>query len=264
MTAPVDASAIVVTGAGKGIGRAIAACLAARGRPVVAIDVDRTALDRLVDEVPGVDAVAGDVRDVETLQAASRTAADRGVLGGWVNNAGIVRLGPLHAVTSEDIDAVLGNNLAAVVLGCQVALQSFLRDRTHGGIVNISSIHARAAFPGYALYDTAKGGVEALTRYVCVEYGHLGIRCNAVAPGAVDTTIVPGSLAAGRDREADLEAARALSPMHRVSSPEEIAGIVAFLLSDAARSVNGQVIGADNGMSARAVQLPPDPCVGFA
>jgi NAD(P)-dependent dehydrogenase (short-subunit alcohol dehydrogenase family) len=118
--------------------------------------------------------------------------------------------------------------------------------------------------PGYAAYDTAKGRVEALTRYVCAEYGHLGIRCNAIAPGAVKTAVVPRSTDSSRDHATDLEATRRQSPMHRVSTPGEVAEIVAFLMSDAAISINGQVIGADNGMSARAVQLPPDPAADFA
>jgi NAD(P)-dependent dehydrogenase (short-subunit alcohol dehydrogenase family) len=259
----VDPGKVVVTGAANGIGRATAVCLAARGHGVVGVDTDLAGLEKLAAEVPGARFVRGDVRDSAILDAAARLASERSRLTGWVNNAGIVRLGPLHSVTAEDVDAVLGVNLRAVVLGCQAALRAFLAGRIVGSIVNISSIHARAAFPGYALYDTAKGGVEALTRYVCVEYGHLGIRCNAVAPGAVDTAIVPGSAGPGRDRAADLDAAGRLSPMHRVSTPAEIGAIVAFLLSDAATSINGQVIAADNGMSARAVQLPPDPATAF-
>jgi NAD(P)-dependent dehydrogenase (short-subunit alcohol dehydrogenase family) len=256
-------NSVVVTGAAKGIGRATAECLAARSYAVVGVDTDTAGLDRLAAELPGARFVTGDVRDRATLLAAAELASGQGRLNCWVNNAGIVRLAPLHRVTDDDLDEVLGVNLRAVLLGCQIALQAFLAGRVAGRIVNVSSIHARAAFPGYAVYDATKGGVEALTRYVCVEYGHLGIRCNAVAPGVVDTEIVPGSAGPGRDRAADRQAAHLLSPMHRVSTPEEIAQIVAFLLSDAAASINGQVIGADNGMSARAVQLPPDPGTGF-
>jgi NAD(P)-dependent dehydrogenase (short-subunit alcohol dehydrogenase family) len=256
-----DRNSVVVTGAANGIGRATAECLAARSYAVVGVDGDAAGLDRLAAELPGARVVTGDVRDRATLLAAAELASEQGRLSCWVNNAGIVRLAPLHRVTDDDLDQVLGVNLRAVLLGCQIAVQAFLAGRVAGRIVNVSSIHARAAFPGYAVYDTAKGGVEALTRYVCVEYGHLGIRCNAIAPGAVDTGIVPGTAGPGRDRAADLEATRQLSPMRRVSAPEEMAEIIAFLLSDAATSINGQVIGADNGMSARAVQLAPDPSI---
>lgn len=255
------AGCVVVTGAGRGIGRAVAAQLVAEGRPVVAVDVDEAALARLGEQVGMLGVVAGDVRDAGTLHAAAALARARGGLRGWVNNAGIVRLAPLHEVTAEDLAAVLGVNLEAVVLGCQVALQAFLADGTPGSLVNISSVHSAAGFPGYALYDTAKGGVDALTRYVCVEYGHLGIRCNAVAPGVVDTAIVPTS--GERDPDADRTAAEALSPMRRVSTPDEIADAVCFLLSDRAIAINGQVLRVDNGMSARAFGFEPDPDIRF-
>lgn len=257
-----DTASAVVTGAARGIGRATAACLARAGYAVVGVDTDLAGLEELTAQVPRAGFVHGDVRDRATLQAAARQASGQGRLACWVNNAGIVVLSPLHRVDDDAISRVLGVNLLAVVLGCQEALRVFLANHAAGVIVNVSSVHARAAFPGYGLYDTAKGGVEALTRYVCVEYGHLGIRCNAIAPGAVDTTIVPGSGEPGRDRAADLEEARRLSPMHRVSTPEEIGQLIAFVASDAATSINGQVIRADNGMSARAVQFPPDPAIG--
>jgi NAD(P)-dependent dehydrogenase (short-subunit alcohol dehydrogenase family) len=246
---------VVVTGAGNGIGRATVQRLAAQGDSIVAVDHDSVALEALTRDGGDIVPVVGDVRNLSILRAAADRAAERDGLAGWVNNAAIVRLSPLHAVTEDDIAAILGVNLTAVVLGCQVAVQSFLDSATPGSIVNISSVHGRVAFPGYGLYDTAKGGVEALTRNVCVEYGRLGIRCNALAPGAVDTGIVPGHDDPGRDRDADLEAARSLSPMHRISTPAEIAELVVFLLSGSATSINGQVIGADNGMSAGLVQL---------
>jgi NAD(P)-dependent dehydrogenase (short-subunit alcohol dehydrogenase family) len=253
----------VVTGAGHGIGRSIATHVSRAGRPVVAVDTDAEALAELAGEIDSVATVTGDVRDLDALHSAARLAVELGGLGGWVNNAGIVRLAPLHEVSADDIAEVLGVNLEAVVLGCQVALQSFLADGAPGSIVNISSVHAKSGFPGYAIYDTAKGGVEALTRYVCVEYGHLGIRCNAVAPGVVDTAIVPRAADPTRDIAADLEAARALSPMRRISAPVEIAYVVDFLLSQQATSINGQVLGVDNGMSARSASFAPNPSIRF-
>ena len=254
------AEAVVVTGAGSGIGLAISRRLAAEGRTVVAVDTDRDALERLASEHTQVEPIVGDVRDPATLRSARESAHRRGGLAGWINNAGIVRLAPLHEASAEDIDAVLDTNLRAVVLGCQVALQSFLEHGVAGVIVNISSVHGRFGFPGYGAYDATKGGVEALTRYVCVEYGHLGIRCNAVAPGVVDTAIVPST---GGDPERDRAAALAMSPMRRTSRPAEIAEVVSFLLSDRATSVNGQVLGVDNGMSARVAQFEPHHTVAF-
>ena len=182
--------AVVVTGAANGIGRAIAARLAATGWAVVGIDRDVAALEEVAGSVGGV-AVPGDIRDQEVITNARQAAEGAGRLSAWVNNAGVVRLGPLHLMPADVIDETLDIDLRAVVFGAREALRSFLANGVSGSIVNISSVHARGSFPGYGPYDAAKGGIESLTRYVCVEYGHLGIRCNAIAPGAVNTNIVP-------------------------------------------------------------------------
>ena len=183
-------ASVVVTGAANGIGRSTAARLAATGWAVVGVDRDVAALEDAVGAIAGVP-VAGDIRDNQVLAEARRAAEAAGELRAWVNNAGVVRLGPLHMMAPEVINETLDIDLRAVVFGTREALSSFLANGVRGAIVNVSSVHARGGFPGYGPYDAAKGGVEALTRYVCVEYGHLGIRCNAVAPGAVNTSIVP-------------------------------------------------------------------------
>ena len=111
------------------------------------------------------------------------------------------------------VTELLDINLTAVVLGTREALCSFLANRVAGSIINVSSIHGQRAFPGYGAYDTAKGGMESLTRYVCTEYGHLGIRCNAIAPGPVRTDIV-APVAADEPKPASFAAtAEDLSPM---------------------------------------------------
>ena len=162
------------------------------------------------------------------------------------------------------IDEMLDVDLRAVVFGVREALGSFLEHGVAGAIVNVSSVHARGGFPGYGPYDTAKGGIEALTRYVCVEYGHLGVRCNAVAPGAVSTQF---------DAQARLEApghptflgdGALLAPMARTSHPREIAEVIAFLVDGAPVSVNGHTLVVDNGLSARNYSFPPDGAVTFA
>jgi NAD(P)-dependent dehydrogenase (short-subunit alcohol dehydrogenase family) len=255
-------SSVVITGAANGIGRSIAGRLAKTGWAVVGVDRDAAELQRAVEAVAGV-AVVGDVRDNQVLAEARKAAEEAGSLRAWVNNAGIVRLGPLHAMTPEVIDETLDIDLRAVIFGTREALSSFLANGVSGAIVNVSSIHAHGGFPGYGPYDAAKGGVEALTRYVCVEYGHLGIRCNAVAPGAVNTNIaarIPGappspmSAIEGRD----------LSPMRRVSEPEEIAEAVAFLVEGPSTAINGHTLAVDNGMSAWNCAFPPDDAIAFA
>jgi NAD(P)-dependent dehydrogenase (short-subunit alcohol dehydrogenase family) len=251
-----------VTGAANGIGRATAQRLAATGWTVVGIDRDVSSLEETIAPIAGV-AVAGDIRDHHVLVEARQAAESVGDLRAWVNNAGVVHLAPLHLMKAEMVDETLDIDLRAVVFGTREALSSFLTNGVCGTIVNVSSVHARGAFPGYGPYDAAKGGVEALTRYVCVEYGHLGIRCNAVAPGAVNTNIVartpsgaPPPVAAGVD-VADL------SPMRRVSEPEEIAEVVAFLVEGPAQAINGHVLAVDNGISAWNCVFPPDPSVVF-
>lgn len=261
---PVDGTAgrvVVVTGASSGIGRAIAGTLAAAGWSVVGVSWDRAQLEAAMRDIGGTP-VVGDVRDIDVLGAARRAGEERGELAAWVNNAAIVRLSPLHLMAPELVNELLDINLRAVVLGAREALRSFITRAVAGSIINISSIHGQRSFPGYGVYDTAKGGIEALTRYICTEYGHLGIRCNAVAPGAVRTDIVPTT---GYDvAPASLSAsAEELSPMRRVSEPAEIASAVAFLLEDRTLSINGHVLAIDNGMSAWGFRFPPDALVAF-
>jgi NAD(P)-dependent dehydrogenase (short-subunit alcohol dehydrogenase family) len=254
---------VVVTGAGNGIGRAIAARMAGEGWTVVGIDRDETALAGVFGSIDG-EAIAGDVRDLDVLAEARRAAEERGQLAAWVNNAAIVRLAPLHLMEPAVIDEMLDIDLRAVVFGAREALRSFLANGVAGSIVNISSVHATGGFPGYGAYDTAKGGITAFTRYVCVEYGHLGIRCNAIAPGAVNTQIMASAQGDGPAPPSFSADAAGLAPMRRVSEPAEIAETVAFLLDSASVSINGHSLAVDNGMSAWNHEFPPDPSVVFA
>jgi NAD(P)-dependent dehydrogenase (short-subunit alcohol dehydrogenase family) len=256
-------ASVVVTGAANGIGRSTAARLAATGWAVVGVDRDVAALEDAVGAIAGVP-VAGDIRDHQVLAEARRAAEAAGELRAWVNNAGVVRLGPLHMMAPEVINETLDIDLRAVVFGTREALSSFLANGVRGAIVNVSSVHARGGFPGYGPYDAAKGGVEALTRYVCVEYGHLGIRCNAVAPGAVNTSIVPSPPPSDGPQPATAGIqASDLSPMRRVSEPQEIAEVVAFLIEGPTHAINGHVLAVDNGISAWNCAFPPDESVVF-
>jgi NAD(P)-dependent dehydrogenase (short-subunit alcohol dehydrogenase family) len=251
-----------VTGAANGIGKSIAHRLAKSGWAVVGVDREVAALEDAIGAVSGV-AVPGDIRDNKVL-AEARSAAERaGELRAWVNNAGIVRLGPLHLMAADEIDETLDIDLRAVIFGTREALSSFLANGVAGTVVNVSSVHARGGFPGYGSYDAAKGGVEALTRYVCVEYGHLGIRCNAVAPGAVNTDIAARTPGASRAASSAVQGAD-LSPMRRVSEPEEIAEAVAFLVEGPSTAINGHALAVDNGLSAWNCTFPPDSSVVFA
>jgi NAD(P)-dependent dehydrogenase (short-subunit alcohol dehydrogenase family) len=253
---------LVVTGAANGIGKATVVRMAKMEWFVVGVDRDRAALESALGGLDGA-TVAGDVRDIDVLHEARSVAERNGELRAWVNNAAMVRLAPLHLLEPATIDEMLDIDLRAVVFGVREALSSFLEHGVPGAIVNVSSVHARGGFPGYGPYDTAKGGIEALTRYVCVEYGQLGVRCNAVAPGAVSTQFdAQARLELGRHPTFVSDAA-SLAPMLRTSQPQEIAEAIAFLIEGAPLSVNGHTLAVDNGMSARNYSFSPDERVAF-
>jgi len=247
--------AVVVTGCGRGIGRAILERAIDDGYVGIGIELDDSlaaALRR--DAGPPHAVLTGDVADQTVIDRARDAAASVGVLHGWVNSAGIVERTTLHNIDADVVQRVLDVNLHACYRGCGAAIQQFISQRTGGSIVNISSVHARAAYCGHAAYDVSKAGVEALTRYIAVEYGRVGIRANAVAPGGVRT---PG--AAGGLTPSELDAISRKHPLDRIAEPAEIAGVVSFLLSPDASFVTGHTLVADGGLSARCWDFELDP-----
>lgn len=241
----------VVTGAGGGIGRAISARMAALGWRVVGVDSVAPAGDG-----SGLEWLRADVRDPSTLVHALACARELGALHAWVNNAGIGVEAPLHAVGAEDVKAMLDVNLLAVIDGCRLAIGEFLEAGRPGSVLNISSVHARASFPGSPVYDATKAAVEALTRQLCIDYGHRRIRVNAIAPGAVMSPATARTLERAVDPERLARTWRSLSPSRRILDPDEIASAAAFLLSDEAEAINGHVLAVDGGMTAGFAALP--------
>ncbi|MDX6600684.1 MAG: hypothetical protein QOE87_4571 [Gaiellales bacterium] len=242
---------VLVTGAARGIGRVTAQLLTSRGWTVVALDRDGEGVDRLTDEGAASAAIQGDLADealIARLPELALTATGR--FDALVNNAGLSTTAPLLEETVARIDETITVNLRAPILACQAAVRSFVARGVPGAIVNISSIHAQRSFTDWVTYGATKGGIEVLTRAVCAEFGASGVRCNAVAPGAVMTEIWERHLE-DSPKAAAIEAAwRRLSPMHEILRPVDVAEAVAFLLSRAARNINGEVLRVDAGAAA--------------
>src|SRR5215208_3522008 len=178
-------SSYVVTGAARGVGRAIAERLARDGH-VVLLDRDADAL-AWADGRAGIAAVAGDAADEAVAGRAAEAAERAGTLVGWVNNAAIFRDAALHDATAAEVLALIAQNLGLAVTGCAVAVRRFLAGGAGGAIVNVSSHQAQRPVRGALPYATAKAAVEGLTRALAVDYGPRGIRTNAVALGSIAT-----------------------------------------------------------------------------
>jgi NAD(P)-dependent dehydrogenase (short-subunit alcohol dehydrogenase family) len=251
-------TAVVVTGAASGIGRAIAERLSGDGWAVVALDRDAGGLAELA-RLQGCETVVGDVSDPASHLRAAELASQAAPLAGWVNSAGIDRQQRADELSLEALRAVLDVNLVGTALGCAEAVRGFLAARTAGSIVNISSLQAVAGFPSAFAYEASKGGIDALTRQLAVEYGPLGIRANAVQPGTVDTPMTKAFLEASADQAQALALEESLHPLGRIALPGEVASVVAFLLGPDASFVSGVCLPVDGGAHARCFAYPPDP-----
>ncbi|MFB4279058.1 MULTISPECIES: SDR family NAD(P)-dependent oxidoreductase [unclassified Nonomuraea] len=237
----------VVTGGGRGIGRAVVErLLLGEKDTVVAVERDPGALDWAG---PRVIPLIGDAADEEVAAWAADLAQEAGTLAGWVNNAAVFRDASVHSSPIAEVRALIAANLDLAVVGCATAVRHFLASGTPGAIVNVTSHQATRAVPGSLPYSTAKAATEGLTRALAVEYGRYGIRVNAVAPGSVATERYEEFLAgqAPEDAAAVVAELARLHPLGRVAAPSEVASVVAHLLSPDAAFVNGATIPVDGG-----------------
>lgn len=251
-----DGRVAAVTGAASGIGRGLAVALGAAGARVVANDVDADGLDETLGLVreAGADgtASAGDVTrrgDVERLVA---TAVETyGGLDVMVANAAVGTYVDLEEMTEEQLDRVLDVDLKGALTCAQLAIPP-LRARGGGSIVFVTSVQAYATLRGCVAYGAAKAGLVAATRALAVEVGEHGIRVNAVAPGTIDTPMLARDLDGMNTAEAEgfLERVRAANALGRIGTVDEVADVVVFLVSEAARYVTGATLVADGGFLA--------------
>ncbi|MFE6932404.1 SDR family NAD(P)-dependent oxidoreductase [Streptomyces sp. NPDC057699] len=244
---------VLVTGAGSGLGRAIARAFAAEGASVVAAGRTAATLHETVGLIEAAGgtamAVTADVTDSGQLRDLVRETVTRyGGLDIAVNNAGIFRgSGPVGEVGEEDWDAVMRTNLTGVWLAMKHEI-AHMKENGGGVIVNISSnLGAHLRIPGAAAYLTSKAGVSVLTRAAALDHIHQGIRINAVSPGA---SAAPMSLRPGETEAERTERMKAENPLGRVAEAEEVAAAVLYLASPAAGAVVGTDLVIDSGASA--------------
>ncbi|MFC3210060.1 SDR family oxidoreductase [Planomicrobium okeanokoites] len=249
---------VIITGGGSGLGRAAAMSIAKQGGKLVLVDMSKDGLEESKKEIL---AAASDAQ-IETVEVNVTNEEDVknyvdftirkfGKIDGFFNNAGIEGKQNLtEEYGSDEFEKVINVNLNGVFYGMKYVLK-VMKEQGYGSIVNTASVGGIRGVGNQSGYAASKHGVVGLTRNSGIEYGEFGISINAIAPGAIMTPMVEGSLKqmAGDNWEAAGKEFVSVNPMKRFGKPEEVGNLVAFLLSDAAKFINASVIPIDGGQS---------------
>src|SRR5437763_2379972 len=236
----------LVTGAARGIGRAIAGALATDGHLVAVAGIDEEGARRAAEEVSGL-TVALDVTDTGSVDAAVDTVQQRlGTIGVLVNNAGWDEFRPFLETDEAFWDQVIEINLKGCLRLCHRVVPAMVA-AAHGRVVNIASDAARVGSSLEAVYSGAKGGVVAFTKTLAREVARHQVTVNAVCPGPTQTPMTEQMVATGGDSAKVIDAMRRAVPMRRLGTPQDIAGAVAFLASDRAGFITGQTLSVSGG-----------------
>ncbi len=242
----------IVTGAGAGIGRAIALRLSDEGARVALADLDGQAAERVAGEIEGKTLIRQtNVTRADEVEALVRSVVEEwGGLDVMVNNAGIGVAATAPETSEEDFDRQMAVNLKGTFFGIKYAVPA-MRESRGGSIVNMASVAALVGVPDRAAYCAAKGGILALTRAAAIDHVSEGIRVNCIAPGTVDTPWIDRITAGYDDPEEARARMEARQPHGRFVTPEEIAAMAAYLASDESASAVGACMVVDGGMTAR-------------